>query len=375
MNKKLRPIIKWTGGKYDEFPLFASHIPSFKRYVEPFFGGGGVFFALQPKVPAFLNDKSDDLIHFYQQIAQEEFKVAMFQYEQAWQELGEMHELMWKACGKEFVGFVLNEIEGVRLKKVLEKHFAIALTKQVRLNDLNFILDLERFKLMLLASLFNKARRINGISKRENRVFTMQELMSHFETGIRGGAYLFFRKILNLYVKEAMMLSQAKAVANWYFVREYCYGSMFRFNAKGEFNIPYGGIAYNRKNFSKKLSHIFNPAVLQLFKQAKLFNLDFEEFLSRIDLQAEDFIFVDPPYDSEFSEYDQNTFTKSDQKRLASFLIKTKARWMMVIKETQFIRDLYTQESIKIIDFDKKYSYNVRGRNNRTTMHLIITNY
>ncbi|RZL45756.1 MAG: hypothetical protein EOO93_26645, partial [Pedobacter sp.] len=73
MDKKLRPIIKWTGGKYDEFALFAAHIPKFDRYIEPFFGGGGVFFALQPSVKSFVNDKSTDLINFYKQIGNKDF--------------------------------------------------------------------------------------------------------------------------------------------------------------------------------------------------------------------------------------------------------------------------------------------------------------
>ena len=78
MNKKLRPIIKWTGGKYDEFDLFANYIPEFDRYIEPFFGGGGVFFALQPRVKSFINDKSTDLINFYKQISAAAFKTELF---------------------------------------------------------------------------------------------------------------------------------------------------------------------------------------------------------------------------------------------------------------------------------------------------------
>ena len=78
MGKKLRPIIKWTGGKYDEFALFANQIPDFKRYIEPFFGGGGVFFALQPKVKSFINDKSTDLINFYKQVGNCTFEFRFF---------------------------------------------------------------------------------------------------------------------------------------------------------------------------------------------------------------------------------------------------------------------------------------------------------
>lgn len=375
MNKKLRPLIKWTGGKYDEFPLFANHIPHFERYIEPFFGGGGVFFALQPKVPAFLNDKSSDLINFYQQIGQEQFKNALLQYAVAWEEIGALNTLLWTACATPFVNFIKRDADEESLRAPLLKNLNAFFKDKPTLNLKDFIIDVVQFQTTLLASIIDKAKRIKRISKNELRVFTKKEMMTHFETGIRGGTYLFFRKILNQHYKGTIELSKAKAAANWYFVREFCYGSMFRFNAKGEFNIPYGGIAYNKKNFNKKLAHIFKPEVVQLFNEASIANLDFEVFLKRIDLNAKDFIFIDPPYDSEFSEYDQNAFTAADQQRLASFLIETKAKWMMVIKETSFIRQLYTHKGIRIVDFDKKYSYNVRGRNNREVMHLIITNY
>ncbi|HTM99322.1 MAG TPA: hypothetical protein VL088_11285, partial [Pedobacter sp.] len=64
-----------------------------------------------------------------------------------------------------------------------------------------------------------------------------------------------------------------------------------------------------------------------------------------------------------------------DQERLANFLLKTPAKWMMVIKETSFIRQLYNHPTIKIEVFEKNYAYNVRGRNKRGVVHLIIMNY
>ena len=49
----------------------------------------------------------------------------------------------------------------------------------------------------------------------------------------------------------------------------------------------------------------------------------------------QDFVFLDPPYDSEFSTYAQNAFTKEDQERLADYMInECKAKWMMIIKYT-----------------------------------------
>ncbi|KQB99024.1 DNA adenine methylase [Pedobacter sp. Hv1] len=374
MNKKLRPIVKWTGGKYDEFASFANHIPKFDRYIEPFFGGGGVFFALQPKGKSFINDKSTDLINFYRQIGQPEFKSELYKYVDAWEELQTINEKLWSKCLAVFKKYIQDTKSEAELKEILLKQYTLVLKSSLLFNREDFVIDIALFKKIFLGSIFDKARRIKNICKKETRKFNTAELESHFETGIRSGVYLFFRKLLNQQYKQTIVLQPAKAAANWYFVREFCYGSMFRFNAKGEFNIPYGGIAYNSRKFRHKAGKIFRDGVTTLFEQTALFNLDFEAFLSQIDLKAKDFIFLDPPYDSEFSEYDQSAFTQNDQQRLASFLIQTKAQWMVIIKETEFIRKIYTHPKVKMLTFDKSYTYNVRGRNNRAVKHLIITN-
>ncbi|MEE1944127.1 DNA adenine methylase [Pedobacter sp. KR3-3] len=371
----MRPLIKWTGGKYKEFALFAHHIPHFERYVEPFFGGGGVFFALQPRVPAFINDKSADLINFYRQLGQEDFKAELLKYADAWTALAKLSAQLWESCEEIFTRFIYTDLPITELHQWLEKRLTKQLDKHSLLNDKDFLVDAEGFRNTLLSSLTDKAKRIKRIEQREKRQFNASELAVHFETGLRSGTYLFFRKLLNQYYKQTLNLSMAKSVANWYFVRELCYGAMFRFNAKGEFNIPYGGIAYNKKNLHQKIQHIFSNEIAQLFEATKIANEDFEAFLNGLDLKPSDFIFLDPPYDSEFSEYDQNAFTQHDQERLANFLISCKAKWMVVIKETEFIRKIYTHPQIKIVNFNKSYSYNVRGRNQRAVVHLIITNY
>ncbi len=375
MKKKLRPLVKWTGGKFDEFYLFSSKIPSFSRYLEPFFGGGGVFFALQPKVSALLNDKSTDLINFYKQLNNNAFKTELLRYADAWEEMGELTHFLWEHCETSFTDFIKHGSDGSKLNADLKQNLDLSLQRKLTLNRLDFILAIDEFRIMLLSSIADKAKRIKRISSKETRDFTNEELYSHFETGLRSGGYLFFRKLLNQHYSNKIQLSDAKAVANWYFVREFCYASMFRFNSKGEFNIPYGGIAYNKRKFREKAERIFTDEVANLFKHATLYNEDFESFLTNAKLVEDDFIFLDPPYDSEFSEYDQSAFNRNDQERLAVFLKTTPAKWMLVIKETPFIRQLYTHERINIDTFDKKYTYNVRGRNDRGVTHLIITNY
>lgn len=340
-----------------------------------FLGGGGVFFALQPTGTTLINDKSTDLINFYQQLNNPQFKEELFLYADAWDELDILTNFLWQNCEQSFLKFMRRKIETDQLLTAVHKGIDIYFEDKSLWKDNDFVKDFSMFKTMLLASIVDKAKRIQTIATKEKRRFTNLELLTHFETGIRSGGYLFFRKLLNLHYQKRIQLSAAKAAANWYFVREFCYAAMFRFNAKGEFNIPYGGITYNKKKFRAKIGKIFAEEVSKLFSNATIRNEDFESFLANSKLKSDDFIFVDPPYDSEFSEYDQSSFTREDQRRLANFLIKTPAKWMVVIKETAFIRELYLHEDIKIKVFDKNYAYNMRGRNKRGVTHLIIMNY
>lgn len=375
MNKKIRPIVKWTGGKYSEFAFFKNYIPQYSRYIEPFFGGGGVFFALQPTVHSLINDKSTDLFNFYTQIGNQQFEIELFKYADAWDEVQNINEYLWDKYGENFMLYLADKITFDVFKELIANALPSVFKKTILFNQADFLIDPLSFNKMLLSSMLDKTKRIKRIINKENRLFDNDELKIHFETGIRSGVYLFFRSLLNQHFNQKIKLKPQKAAANWYFIREFCYASMFRFNSKGEFNIPYGGIAYNTKNFRQKVCNIFDKSITNLFKQTKIFNLDFEDFLKQIDLQSTDFIFLDPPYDSEFSEYDQNSFTQADQQRLASYLINVPAKWMVIIKETAFIRKIYTHKNIHITTFNKNYTYNVRGRNNRAVTHLIITNY
>lgn len=96
-------------------------------------------------------------------------------------------------------------------------------------------------------------------------------------------------------------------------MRNYAYSGMFRYSSKGDFNVPYGGIAYNSKMLKKKLEYYRSEQVQEHFRKAKICNKDFEEFLRQSKPTEDDFIFLDPPYDSEFSTYAQNEFTREDQ--------------------------------------------------------------
>lgn len=62
------PIVQWPGGKRQLIDEIVSKMPKkFNRYYEPFFGGGALYFYLQPK-KAVINDCNSQLINVYQQI-------------------------------------------------------------------------------------------------------------------------------------------------------------------------------------------------------------------------------------------------------------------------------------------------------------------
>ena len=64
-----KPILKWAGGKPQMLNDLLPKVPSsYGRYIEPFFGGGAMFFALQPE-NAIIADSNPELINMYRQVA------------------------------------------------------------------------------------------------------------------------------------------------------------------------------------------------------------------------------------------------------------------------------------------------------------------
>jgi DNA adenine methylase len=375
--KTLKPLIKWTGGKFREFKIFEHFIPKkFDRYMEPFAGGAGVFFALQPKGKALLNDKSTDLVEFYKALKNPEFEKELRLYVRNWADIKPLvKELMFDLSAL-FILYRQGTYEKGELKEIIFELLDKYVQNHSSLFEKEFCINPEKFVLEIKNNIYSKFTRVLVIEQKEKKHFSEELLADHIETAVKSGFYLHFRRVMNENRNaKKSSLSIGKKMANWYIVRELCYASMFRFNAKGEFNIPYGGIAYNKKNIEQKANAMFSRPIQKLLKQTTFSNLDFDAFLKKAKPSKEDFIFLDPPYDSEFSEYDNMSFTKDDQKRLAKTLLKLEAKWMLVIKNTPFIYSLYDKQGLQIKAFDKTYTYNVRGRNSRKAEHLIIMNY
>jgi DNA adenine methylase len=71
-NRRCKPILKWAGGKSALLPQFSRHFPlDCRRYIEPFLGGGAVFFSLADIVPSIVNDGNPEIINLYKVLRDE----------------------------------------------------------------------------------------------------------------------------------------------------------------------------------------------------------------------------------------------------------------------------------------------------------------
>lgn len=67
----MKPLLKYRGGKSKELSHLIKHMPTkYSTYLEPFLGGGAVFFHLEPK-NAIISDLNSKLIAFYNNLKQD----------------------------------------------------------------------------------------------------------------------------------------------------------------------------------------------------------------------------------------------------------------------------------------------------------------
>ena len=69
--QKSKPILKWAGGKTQILTHLIRKVPeNYGKYIEPFFGGGALYFALSPE-KAIIADSNPELINFYKIVAKD----------------------------------------------------------------------------------------------------------------------------------------------------------------------------------------------------------------------------------------------------------------------------------------------------------------
>ncbi len=372
---RLSPILKWAGGKEQELKHIHPNMPkNIKNYYEPFIGGGAVYFSIDAD-KLFINDKSDELIALYNAITSKDKKFFSVVNEMIhnWELLEKIIENNSKLFIDRYVSYSQNKTDDTTVKNWVTS-FVLKHSEEFNgMFDTTFNVNIDNFLKEISKNIANKMKRMKKIEL-ERGTLPENDILDNMESALKSAFYMHFRHLYNNIAKYKINDSFATAI--FFFIRNYAYSGMFRYNKSGGFNVPYGGIGYNRKNLAKKVAYLQSEELITHLQKTTIDNLDFEEFFKKNKPKTDDFIFLDPPYDSEFSTYAQNEFTRKDQARLASYLIdECKANWMMVIKNTDFIYGLYNKKDINISSFDKKYLVSFQNRNDKKAEHLIITNY
>lgn len=247
----------------DEIKKFIEHIPTdFNTYLEPFIGGGAVYFHLNPE-KAVINDVHKELVDFYQSIKD-----------------GKSEEIY------------------------------------------------------------------NFMSEQENTSECYYKIRDEFE-----------------------VLDKLDNAKRFYYLRKTCYRGMLRYNKKGKFNIPYG------RYKTYKFEDIKNEEYYNLLSNTEIFNKSFEYVFENYN-DENNFMFLDPPYDSEFTDYGYCSFGRKEHEKLFECFKNTQIKCLMIIGKTDFISNLYKDYIVD--EYDKRYRFKLHsGRigNEINTKHLIIKNY
>lgn len=328
-----------------------------------------------------INDKSEELINLYKCIKNQdkEFFTKLKAIYKNWRLLegvvennaDELLKMYREYCKQ------LNDNKNIKGTKQQfnDRIYAFVIRHAKEFNGIlsaEFNIEIDNFINEIVKNLISKMNRMYKIEIQRKKM-SEKDTLDNIECAFKSAFYMHFRHLYN--EAENLNISIPFYTAIFYFIREFCYASMFRYNKSGKFNVPYGGISYNRKEFIKKINYISSKNIKEYMENTDIYCDDFEKFLKEVKPKKDDFIFLDPPYDTEFSTYAKNEFAKNDQVRLCEYLKNTKANIMLIIKNTDFIYSLYNTKEFKIKTFDKKYLVSFQNRNDKDVEHLLITNY
>lgn len=154
----------------------------------------------------------------------------------------------------------------------------------------------------------------------------------------------------------------------YFFINKTAYSGMIRYNARGEFNVPYG--RYSNLNTS-----LVTEAHRKLLASTEIYNLDYSEIFKMA--TKDDFMFLDPPYDCVFSDYGnvehKDGFNEKNHIELANRYKNLKCKALMVIGRTPLTEKLYG--SYIVDEYGKSYAVNIRNRFKSEASHILISNY
>jgi DNA adenine methylase len=170
----------------------------------------------------------------------------------------------------------------------------------------------------------------------------------HLQTGLIGAAFgpadnteaVFYaqRERFNQLIQQGESQTPEAALL-FYYLNRTCFNGLCRFNRRGLFNVPFG--AYKSIAYLSEAEFSAYPAALAGWC------FTCQDF-SQMQIQADDFLYVDPPYDVPFTSYAQEDFDWRDQERLVAWLAQHRGPILVSNQATPRIIDLYQGAGFEI---------------------------
>lgn len=194
-------------------------------------------------------------------------------------------------------------------------------------------------------------------------------LIAHLKTHLNDPEYYY-----ELRAKRPETLAPVEAASRMIYLNRTCFNGLYRVNAKGGFNVPYG---------KHKNPQICNEETLRLASaalQGAVLNHDpYMAVLERA--KAGDFLYFDPPYHpltetANFTSYTPGSFNAQDQRDLAETFIALANRGCKVMlsnSDTPFIRELYGAFHIETVMAPRMVNRDASKRG--PVSELVIRNY
>lgn len=129
----------------------------------------------------------------------------------------------------------------------------------------------------------------------------------------------------------------ADAAALFYYLNRTGYNGLCRFNRQGKFNVPFG--RYARIAYIRDFSEYRDAFRKWKFASGPLDSMP---------LDASDFVYADPPYDVQFTQYSKRGFSWADQEETAVRLARHRGPVVLVNQATDRVERLYRKLGFEI---------------------------
>lgn len=207
----------------------------------------------------------------------------------------------------------------------------------------------------------------------EEKFKKMCHTLNHYETSHSEEFYYEIRN-KDRNKKSFNRLADYTRAARTIYLNKACFNGLYRVNSKNEFNVPFGK---KKKVNTYEGSNLITVSNYLTMNEVKILCCDFEDAVKNA--KKGDFIYFDPPYDSDtstFNNYTETGFDKEQQRRLAKVykeLDKKGCYVMLSNHNTKLINELYKDYNIHIIE--AKRNINSNGKKRGKVEEVIITNY